>query len=163
MEDHEDHEDRKERIDRELTELLEEIRVALPGVEVLFAFLLGIAFTSRFETTSAVERSVYFATLLCTAGATALLIAPSSYHRLHFRDSVSEKERMLFAATRMAIAGLVLVLLAVAGSLYLVGSVAYSSWAGTTAAAASAATYLWFWFGLPLSRRRSRQRDRRRV
>ena len=154
-----DEEDPKERIDREFSELLEELRVALPGAEVLFAFLLGIAFTNRFETTNTLERSVYFATLLCTAGATALLIAPSAYHRLHFRDNAREKERMLFTATNMAIAGLVLLLAAVAGSVYVVGSVVYSGQIAAVAAAGVAALFLWFWFGLPLSRRRSRRGD----
>ena len=146
-----DEEDHKERIDREFSELLEELRVALPGAEVLFAFLLGIAFTNRFETTNTLERSVYFATLLCTAGATALLIAPSAYHRLHFRDNAREKERMLFTATNMAIAGLVLLLAAVAGAVYVVGSVVYSSQIAAVAAAGVAALFLWFWFGSPLS------------
>ena len=112
-------EDAKERIDRELGELLEEVRVALPGAEVLFAFLLGAAFTERVTELSSTVRAVYFATLLLTAAATALLIAPTAYHRLRFREG--DKERLLLSATRMAIASLVLLLLAVAGAVWVVG------------------------------------------
>jgi hypothetical protein len=130
--------------------------VAIPGAEVLFAFLLGVAFTQRFGEATSAQRSVYFATLLLTAAATALLIAPTAYHRLHFRDR--DKERLLFTATRMAIGSLVLLLLAVTGAVYLVGDVLYESELAGLAAAFIAAWFLWFWFGLPLLRRRGERR-----
>ena len=85
-------EDRKERVDRELIELLNELRVVLPGAQVLFAFLLVLPFTTRVEL-SALQRDVYFAAFLCTAFGTALLMAPSTNHRLRFREY--DKERML--------------------------------------------------------------------
>ena len=144
-------EEPKERIDRELGELLEEVRVAIPGAEVLFAFLLGVAFTQRFESVSALQRHVYFATLVLTAGATALLIAPTAYHRLRFRDG--DKERMLFSMTRLAVASLVLLLLAVAGAVFLVADLLYGSVAAGAAGASIGAWFVWFWFGLPLIRR----------
>ena len=122
---------RRSAVDRELHELLEEIRVAIPGAEVLFAFLLGVAFTNRFAEASTLQRNTYFATLLLTAAATALLIAPSAYHRLHFRDG--DKTQLLFTATRMVLASLVLLLFAVAGVVFLVGDVVYSSRAAALA------------------------------
>jgi hypothetical protein len=71
---------------REVVELLQELRIVLPGVQVLFAFLLTVPFAGRFTDLSALQRNVFFATLLCTAVATALLIAPSAHHRLLWRQ-----------------------------------------------------------------------------
>lgn len=144
-------EDEKARIDRELGELMEEVRVALPGAEILFAFLLGVAFTDRFETITSSQRNLYFGALLLTAGATALLIAPATYHRLRFRDG--DKERLLFTATRMAIGSFVLMLLAICSSVYLVADILYASTTAGLFGAGTAAWFAWFWFGLPLSRR----------
>lgn len=152
-------EDDKERVDRELHELLEEIRVAIPGAEVLFAFLLGVAFTERFQHVTSLQRTVYFATLLLTAAATAMLIAPTAYHRLNFRGGAAQKERMLFTSSRMAVASLVLLALAVAGSVFLVGDVIYETPVGGVIAASMAAWFAWFWFGLPLLRRRANESD----
>src|SRR5437764_5244862 len=86
-------ETRHERIDRELIELLNELRVALPGVQVLFAFLLTVPFTQRFGHTTAIERDIYFVTLILAALSCVLLIAPSSQHRLLFRKR--DKEALL--------------------------------------------------------------------
>lgn len=141
-------ESQKERVDRELSELLEEVRVAIPGAEVLFAFLLGVAFTGRFESATDLQRNVYFATLLLTAAATALLIAPTAHHRLHFRDP--DKERMLFTASRMTLVSLVLLLFAVTGVVFLVADVIYSSTVPVVASAATAGWFAWFWFVLPM-------------
>ena len=74
-----------ERLDRNLGELLQELRVALPGVQVLFAFLLAVPFQQNFTEITPFEEKVYFGTLLCTAISAALLISPSAYHRLTFR------------------------------------------------------------------------------
>src|SRR5215217_5751023 len=79
-------EDSQERTARELIELLQELRIVIPGVQVLFAFLLTVPFSQGFTKLDALQRGVFFATLLCTAAATALLIAPSSHHRLLFRQ-----------------------------------------------------------------------------
>jgi hypothetical protein len=140
----------KDRVDRELHELLEEVRVAIPGAEVLFAFLLGVAFTERFREVTQTQRAVYFFALLSTAAATALLIAPTAYHRLRFRDG--DKERMLFSSSRMAGSSLVLLTLAISAVVYLVGDVIYDSTIAGVAGAGVAAWFAWFWFGLPLSR-----------
>lgn len=150
-------EDQKERIDRELKELLEEVRVAIPGAEVLFAFLLSVAFTSRFETLNAWQQGLYFATLLAAAAATALLIAPTAYHRLHFRDHALDKERMLFAASHLVLGSLVLLLVAVCGVVFLVADVLYASRVAAVAGVGISAWFLWFWFGLPLIRWRRRR------
>src|SRR5690349_23331973 len=84
------------RLDRNLGELLQELRVALPGVQVLFAFLLAVPFQQHFTEITPFEKKVYFATLLCTALSAALLIAPSSYHRMTFR--LQQKHELIFLA-----------------------------------------------------------------
>src|SRR5438093_3337436 len=93
----------KQRVDRELIELLNELRVALPGVQVLFAFLLIVPFSNGFSEVTSLQRDAYFGAFLCTALATALLIAPSTYHRLHFR--ALNKEQLIFTSNRLSIAG----------------------------------------------------------
>ncbi len=139
------------RIEQEFTELLDEVRVAIPGAEVLFAFLLGVAFTERFATLDGLQQSVYFATLLLTAGSIALLIAPTAYHRVRFRQG--DKARLLIAGTRMALASLALLLLAIVGTVHLVANLLYSSRFAAASSAFVATWFLWFWFGLPLIRR----------
>jgi hypothetical protein len=146
-----DREDQKERIDRELLELLNELRVALPGVQVLFAFLLILPFNQGFSKIDRVERAVYFGAFIAAALATALLIAPSSYHRLRFREH--DKERMLFTSNRLAISGTVLVALAISGVVFLITDVLFQETAGALVAGAVAAWFGWFWYGLPLLRK----------
>src|ERR1700749_1514971 len=90
-----------ERLDRNLGELLQELRVALPGVQVLFAFLLAVPFQQNFTKISEFEKKVYFATLLLTALSAALLIAPSAYHRITFR--YQQKHRLVFVSNRVPI------------------------------------------------------------
>jgi Family of unknown function (DUF6328) len=80
-----------ERANRELIELLNELRVALPGVQVLFAFLLTVPFTQRFDVLDATERRVYYAAVMTTAVSTLFLIAPTAHHRLRFRSGVKEQ------------------------------------------------------------------------
>ncbi len=114
-----------ERLDRQLNELLQELRVALPGVQVLFAFLLTVPFSSRWDETTALQRDVFFATLLLTAGATLLLMAPTAIHRTLFRRA--QKARIVEIGHRLAIAGLVLLVLAIAGALVLVTDVLFTT------------------------------------
>ena len=99
-------ESEKERLDRNLLELLNELRVALPGVQVLFAFLLTVPFTQRFSTLTSTQEKVYYATLLLTTVSTVLLIAPSAHHRINFRQQ--DKAYIVFLANRLTIAGLAL-------------------------------------------------------
>jgi hypothetical protein len=145
-------EEPKERVDRELIEMLNEIRVALPGVQVLFAFLLILPFQQGFERVTDVDRFVFFAALLSTAAASALLIAPSSYHRLRFRSGAQEKERMLFTSNRLIIGGLFLVAVGITGSVYLLADVLFGELVAVGVAIAAAIWFGWFWYGLPLSR-----------
>src|SRR5436309_6410849 len=107
-----------ERLDRNLGELLQELRVAGLGVQVLFGFLLSLPFTNRFSHLGPGQRNLYLATLVLAALATALLLGPVAYHRLVFRQG--QKERLVRAASVMAIAGLVTVGLAVSAAVLLV-------------------------------------------
>jgi hypothetical protein len=140
-----------EDLDRELIELLNELRVALPGVQVLFAFLLVLPFQRRFETLGDGDRAVYFGAFLLTALASALLIAPSAYHRLRWR--AGDKEHMLRTSNRLAIAGSVFLAGAIACTVYLITDVLYGTTAAVGAAIVAGAVYAWFWYGLPLARR----------
>ena len=142
-------EDPKERVDRELIELLNELRVALPGVQVLFAFLLIVPFSQNYDALTASDRRVYFAAVLGSAAASAFLIAPSAHHRVRFR--AGSKERMLEVANALAIAGMVALAFSMACVVYVVSSVLHSS---TTAAIITAAVALGIaglWFVLPLT------------
>jgi hypothetical protein len=144
-------EDKDERLDRELIELLNELRVVLPGVQVLFAFLLGVPFTQRFGETTELQRDVYFVTFMCAAVATALLIAPSAYHRLNWRQA--DKEHLLVVSNRLAIAGTVFLAVSIAGTVFVVTDLLFHAASAALAAGATAALFAWFWYALPLLRR----------
>ncbi len=147
----EDQESRDERLDRELIELLNELRVVLPGVQVLFAFLLTVPFTNTFSRITNTQRQVFFAVFLLTAASTALLIAPSAYHRLRWRQH--DKEQMLRTANRLSIGGLVFLTLALVGASFLVADLLFHTTAAALLTAAVAGFFVWFWWGLPLWRR----------
>jgi hypothetical protein len=140
-----------EDLDRELIELLNELRVALPGVQVLFAFLLTLPFTNRFSTITDFERDVYFGAFLATAAASALLIAPSSYHRLRWR--ARDKEHMLRTANRLAIAGSVFLAFAIVCTVFLISEVLFGVPAAVATSAVAAVVFAWLWYGLALVRR----------
>jgi Flp pilus assembly protein TadB len=144
-------ENQKERVDRELIELLNELRVALPGVQVLFAFLLVLPFQQGWERVDDVARTLYFGALLASAIASALLIAPSVYHRLNFRRR--NKERMLEDANQMAIVGTAFVAVGIAFAIFLVTDVVYGPVVGVIATAATLLLYGALWWVLPLRRR----------
>jgi uncharacterized protein DUF6328 len=146
-----DEERKDERLDRELIEFLNELRVALPGVQVLFAFLLGVPFTQRFGQVSEVQKDVYFVTFLCAAASTALLIAPSAYHRLEWRQG--DKEHLLVVSNRLAIAGTAFLGLSIAGTVFVVTDMLFDVTSAAVLAAATAAFFGWFWYALPLLRR----------
>jgi len=145
-------ETRKQRVDRELMELLNEIRVALPGVEVLFAFLLTLPFTTGWASISATERNVYFTAVLTTAAAIALLIAPSAHHRLRFREDV--KEHMLKTASKLAVFGLVLLAASVGLVLHLLTSVVHGSGPAALVAGVFGIAVALLWFVVPFRYRR---------
>jgi hypothetical protein len=141
----------KERLDRNLEELLGELRVALPGVQVLFAFLLVVPFNQGYARMSAFDKRIYFATLLCTVVASILLIAPTVHHRLEFRRD--DKAHIVRSANGLAIAGLGMLALAMSGAILLVTNVIFGT---TTTIVATVATLLAFaavWYVLPLRRR----------
>jgi Family of unknown function (DUF6328) len=142
----------EQRDDRNLAELLQELRVAGLGVQVLFGFLLSLPFTNRFATISRGERDLYLACLALSAVATALLLGPVAYHRLVFRRG--QKEGLVRAANVMAIAGLCTVGLAVSASILLVTSYVAGGLAGGLVTAFVAGTFALLWFAFPLTRRR---------
>jgi len=139
------------RLNRELIELLNELRVALPGVQVLFAFLLGVPFTQRFGQTTDLQRDVYFFTFVCTAVSTALLIAPSTYHRMNWRNA--DKDHLLKVSNRFAIAGTGFLAIAIAGAVFVVADLLFETTSAALTAAATAGFFGWFWYVLPLWRR----------
>jgi hypothetical protein len=149
-------ESKDERLDRELIEFLNELRVALPGVQVLFAFLLGVPFTQRFGEVSDLQRDVYFVTFLCAATATALLIAPSAYHRLEWRQG--DKEHLLVIGNRLAIAGTAFLALAISGTVFVVTDMLFNEASAAVLAALTAALFGWLWYGMPLVRRLTSRR-----
>ena len=142
----------KERIDRELIELLNELRVALPGVQVLFAFLLILPFQQAFDEINDLERVLFFTALLASAGAAAMLIAPSIYHRLNFRRR--NKERMLKDANVLLLAGSALTAVGIACSIFLVADVVFGNTVALWATVGIVLVYLALWAVLPLARRR---------
>lgn len=141
----------EERLDRELIELLNELRVALPGVQVLFAFLLTLPFTGRFAELSSVQRDVYFGTFCATTAATAFMLTPTAFHRLRWRRY--DKERLLRLGNSMAITGLACLALSIGGAVYLVADVLFGKGGAAATAAVAAALIGGLWFAYPLSRR----------
>lgn len=146
----------KERIDRELIELLNELRVALPGVTVLFGFLLTLPFTGAFERLTRPDRTVYFAAVILTVLSSAFLTAPSAHHRMRFRDKA--KEQMLRAFGVYVLIGLGLFAGALAASLFLIADVLYATTAASLVAAGLGVFIVVLWFVVPL-RYRSRGAD----
>ena len=140
----------REDLNRELIELLNELRVALPGVQVLFAFLLAVPFANGWRRVTEFQRDVFFVAFLCTAAATALLIAPSAYHRLRWREH--DKERMLVTANRLTIAGMGMLALAISASVFLITDILFDLWEAVLVTTLVAAGFAWLWYGLPLWR-----------
>lgn len=141
-----------ERADRNLNEMLQELRIALPGVQVLFAFLLAVPFQRRFDEVTSFQRSVFFVTLLFTAISTLFLIAPTAFHRITFRRQM--KETLLPFSNNLAIAGLVFLALAMVGAVTLVTDFLYGSTATIIVASLTAVLLGLFWGLVPLQARR---------
>src|SRR4051794_39087324 len=148
-----------ERCDRNLAELMQEVRVAQTGVQVLFGFLLTVPFTVRFHAITPIERAVYFTTLMLAGAAAVLLIAPTSQHRLLFR--CGDKERLVMVANRYAMAGLLAVAATMVGAVLLVSLLVIGSTGASLATAAAAAGCGWCWYVEPLRRRRALDRASR--
>ena len=141
-------EDRQERTARELIELLNELRVILPGVQVLFAFLLTVPFTQRFPDLDDLETRVFFMTLLCTAVATALLIAPSAHHRILWRGGISEQRLVL--GNMFTIAGLIFLLPAIVGVVFVITAFIFDLTAAFVVTGLLALFFVMLWFVFPL-------------
>jgi hypothetical protein len=144
-------EEKQERLNRQMTELLNELRVAMPGVQVLFAFLLAVPFQQRFATVTAFQRDVYLITLLAAATATAFFIAPSAYHRIAFQQH--EKERIIRMGTRQFVIGLVALAVAMNGAVLLVTDLLFRPTTVIIVAVGVGALFLWMWFGIGAWRR----------
>jgi peptidoglycan/LPS O-acetylase OafA/YrhL len=140
----------KERLDRNLGELLQELRVALPGVQVLFAFLLVVPFNQRFADITSFQRTLYFVTLLLATAATACLIAPTAHHRVEFRQK--DKKRIVFSATKLAVIGLALLAAAMTGAVMLITDFLYHATTVAIVAAAVALLFISLWFAWPVKR-----------
>ncbi len=137
----------KERVDRELIELLNGLRVILPGVQVLLAFLLTVPFSARFAEATSVDKGLYFVTVLLTVAATGALTMPAAYHRIRFRQG--DKERMLRISNVFAIVGLVLLTFAMACVVFLITNVIYGFAAALPVALIALALLGFSWFAVP--------------
>ncbi|MEK6250418.1 MAG: DUF6328 family protein [Actinomycetota bacterium] len=149
-----------QRLDRNLSELLQELRVALPGVQVLFAFLLTIPFNQRFALLTTAQERIYLATLLITTIAAVLLIAPTAYHRITFRKQ--QKAHLVLLANRLAIVGLGFLALAMSGVVLLITDFLFNTVVTVACTAFAALMFVTFWYALPLLRRVSLEDDERR-
>ena len=143
----------EERVNRELIELLNELRVALPGVQVLFAFLLAVPFSQRFAETTELQRDTFMVALLSTLAGSVFLIAPTAYHRIRFRDR--DKEAMLRISNVFAIAGVAFLAIGMTAVVFLVTDMLFKGVTTAIVTALTAALFATVWFVLPLARKTS--------
>lgn len=141
----------KERIDRELIELLNELRVVLPGVQVLFGFLLVVPFQQGFSEVTDLERVVYYVAFMTAALANVLLIAPSTYHRIRFR--AGDKENLIRLSGRLLVGGTASLAVSLVATVFLITDVLFPGGPGAAAAITAAIVVAGFWFGIPLFRK----------
>jgi hypothetical protein len=141
-------EDQHERLNRQFTEILQEARTAILGVQVLFVFLLRVPFSQRFPSVGTLEQYVFYATLLCTLFSAALLMAPTPHHRILWREH--QREKRLRLGNRLIMAGLSLLALAVLGSVFLIGDLAVGRVGAGLATVSIGLVFLWVWYGQPL-------------
>jgi O-antigen/teichoic acid export membrane protein len=144
-------EEEQERLNRQMTELLNELRVAMPGVQVLFGFLLTVPFQQRFQQVNHFQEIVYLATLIAAATATAFLIAPSAYHRVMFEQH--EKPNIIRLGTVQFLIGLSALALAMNGAVLLVTDWLFSAGTVTVIVVCLACLYFTLWFGLGIVQR----------
>ena len=144
-------EEEQERLNRQMMELLNELRVAMPGVQILFGFLLTVPFQQRFAQTNDFQQTVYFATLICAAIAAAFLIAPSAYHRVMFQQQ--DKPNIIHIGTGQLLIGLAALLLAMNLAVLLVTDWLFDTGTVAVTVALIASLYLSLWFGFGLVRR----------
>lgn len=149
-------EDEAERLDRHWNELLQELRLAQTGTQILFAFLLSMAFTDKFQETDEFTHNVFAATLMASAFAVGLLLAPVSFHRMVYQQRL--RDRMIPIAHYLASAGMVFLILAMCGGVLLAIDVVLSRTAALLAVAVVALFFIVFWYLLPAWVRRSNGR-----
>ena len=137
-------------LDRELIELLNELRVTLPGVQVLFAFLLIAPFSQGFDKVNDLQKYAYLLALVFAALGSAFLIAPTPYHRIRFRDR--DKEMMLRVANRLALAGTVCLAVGISSALFFVTDFLFRSPVPALVTALVVGVIATFWYVLPLAR-----------
>jgi hypothetical protein len=141
----------EERADRNLSDLLQELRVALPGVQVLFAFLLTVPFSQRFTDLSDFEKKLYFGVLICVALATVMLVAPTAGHRILFRRQ--QKEFIVAISNTLALVGLLLLAIGMTGAIALISSFIFGTTTAVVSSIVMAVAYAGFWYLGPLRRR----------
>ncbi|HET6298772.1 MAG TPA: DUF6328 family protein [Kribbella sp.] len=146
-------EDEGERLDRQWNELLQELRLAQTGTQILFAFMLSIAFTNRFQDADTFTHDVFAGTLIATALAMGLFLAPVSFHRIVFQRRL--RDRMIPIAGRMASGGMVFLVLAISGGLLLAIDVVTSRPVALVIVAVVLAWFIGFWYVLPAFVRRT--------
>ena len=140
-----------ERADRNLSDLLQELRVALPGVQVLFAFLLTVPFSQRFSELSKFQQWLYFGVMITVALATVMLVAPTAGHRILFRRQ--QKEFIVTLSNTLALAGLLLLAIAMTGAIALISDFIFGTTTAVISTVVMAAAFLGFWFFGPIRRR----------
>jgi hypothetical protein len=141
------------RLDRNLTELLAEVRVAITGVQVLFAFLLIVPFNEGFRELTTLQRDLYLVSLLCAGAATVSLVAPIAHHRATFR--LQDKHYVVRSANRFAMAGLAFLGVSMSAAVTVVTSAVFGTTTGIVCAAGATLGFIAFWGLLPLRRRRA--------
>ena len=142
----------KERWERNFADLLQELRVAQTGVQILFAFLLTLPFSAQFPRVNDLQRDLYVVSLLAAAAATALIISPVAFHRALFRQG--RKPELVVYAHRMATGGLYCMLLAMVSAVFLITDFLLDMTAAYLLSGVTALWFLTFWVILPAARRR---------
>lgn len=142
----------KERTDRQLSELFEELRVAMPGAQILLGFLLAVPFATRFGRTTEFERGLVFAAVLLTVAGALLLMAPTVYHRMRWNQG--GKSDVIATGHRLFLAGTLCLASGMAAAVLLVGDVLYGTAGALATLPVTAGIVLWAWYLLPLRRRR---------
>ena len=140
-----------ERLDRNLIELLQEVRVVQTGVQVLFAFLLTVPFSARFDEITDFQRGAYFTALVGATAAAILLIAPTALHRILFR--MGQKEYMVHVSNRLAIGGLAATAVSMVAVMLLVSDVMFGIGPAVAISLVTAVAFAAFWYALPARRR----------
>src|SRR4051812_47451957 len=143
--------DEEDKRDRQMLELLNELRVALPGVQILFGFLLTVPFAQGFEKITPTQRSLFYAALLATAASTICLIAPSATHRLRFHKG--DRTFIIESANTYLIAGLVFLGLAIVLAVAMITDYLYDDWVVWFVPGVLALSLATFWFIRPLLRK----------